>query len=162
MTIQAKNLVELLKASGKTCATAESCTGGMIGSLITAVPGASKVFYGGIISYDNSVKKNVLGVEKNVLEEYGAVSKECVEQMAIGARKALNTTYAIATSGIAGPSGGTPDKPVGTVWIAWATPEGTIAECFKFGVARERKQITQRAVTTALVKMIHIIQGKTN
>ena len=140
--------MEKLAQNGETLSVAESCTGGMLSHLITAVPGASKVFYGGIISYDNSVKENVLGVEKNVLEEYGAVSKECVEQMAIGARKALNTTYAIATSGIAGPSGGTPDKPVGTVWIGFASKDKVCS--IKYSFKGSRAVNIQRFASNAL------------
>lgn len=143
-----KVILEKLAQNGETLSVAESCTGGMLSHLITAVPGASKVFYGGIISYDNSVKENVLGVEKNVLEEYGAVSKECVEQMAIGARKALNTTYAIATSGIAGPSGGTPDKPVGTVWIGFASKDKVCS--IKYSFKGSRAVNIQRFASNAL------------
>ena len=152
----------LLKQHGKTIATAESCTGGRLAAALNAQSGASSYYMGSVVAYDNTIKEQVLGVPHDILMEEGAVSEQTVRKMAEGVRMLMHTDYAIATSGIAGPTGGTPDKPVGTVWIAWATPEGTIAECFKFGVARERKQITQRAVTTALVKMIHIIQGKTN
>ena len=152
----------LLKQQGKTIATAESCTGGRLAAALNAESGASSYYMGSVVAYDNTIKEQVLGVPHDILMEEGAVSEQTVRKMAEGVRMLMHTDYAIATSGIAGPTGGTPDKPVGTVWIAWATPEGTIAECFKFGVARERKQITQRAVTTALVKMIHIIQGKTN
>ena len=152
----------LLKQQGKTIATAESCTGGRLAAALNAESGASSYYMGSVVAYNNTIKEQVLGVPHDILMEEGAVSEQTVRKMAEGVRMLMHTDYAIATSGIAGPTGGTPDKPVGTVWIAWATPEGTIAECFKFGVARERKQITQRAVTTALVKMIHIIQGKTN
>ena len=152
----------LLKQQGKTIATAESCTGGRLAAALNAQSGSSAYYMGSVVAYDNTIKEQVLGVPHDILMEEGAVSEQTVRKMAEGVRMLMHTDYAIATSGIAGPTGGTPDKPVGTIWIAWATPEGTIAECFKFGVARERKQITQRAVTTALVKMIHIIQGKTN
>lgn len=122
-------LGELLLQREATLATAESCTGGYIAHLITSVPGASRYYYGSVVSYDNSVKQNVLGVRPEVLARYGAVSSECAAQMAEGVRRRLNTTYAIATTGIAGPDGGSPDKPVGTLWIGVAGPKGTQTYC---------------------------------
>lgn len=109
--------------SGKTLSVAESCTGGRIASLLTALSGASKYFYGSVTSYDNSVKENVLHVPVEIITSNGAVSQECAEAMALGVRKALGTDYSVATTGIAGPDGGTADKPVGTVWIAVAGPD---------------------------------------
>lgn len=108
----------LLLAQKTTLATAESCTGGNIGHLLTSIPGSSTYFNGGVISYSNEVKINTLKVPQNVIETFGAVSQETVTYMAKNARLLLNSTYAIAVSGIAGPDGGTKDKPVGTVWIA--------------------------------------------
>jgi nicotinamide-nucleotide amidase len=153
-------LGQLLKDSRQTIATAESCTGGRLAAALNAQSGASAYYMGSVVAYDNRIKQQVIGVQCSTLEKYGAVSELTVREMAEGVRALMQTDYAIATSGIAGPTGGTQDKPVGTVWIAWATPDGTMAECFKFGVAREREQITQRAVTTALVKMIKILQAK--
>ena len=153
-------LGQLLKDSHQTIATAESCTGGRLAAALNAQSGASAYYMGSVVAYDNRIKQQVIGVQCSTLEKYGAVSEPTVREMAEGVRALMQTDYAIATSGIAGPTGGTLDKPVGTVWIAWATPDGTMAECFKFGVAREREQITQRAVTTALVKMIKILQAK--
>ena len=150
----------LLKEQNQTIATAESCTGGRLAAALNAQSGSSAYYMGSVVAYDNRIKEQVLGVQHDTLLQRGAVSEQTVREMAEGIRALMCTDYAIATSGIAGPTGGTPDKPVGTVWIAWATPEGTEAECFRFGVAREREQITQRAVTTALVKMIKILQGK--
>ena len=147
-------LGELLKQQNATIATAESCTGGRLAAALNAQAGSSAYFMGSVVAYANEVKEQVLGVEHDTLMRYGAVSEQTVRQMAEGVRRLMHTDYAIATSGIAGPDGGTEDKPVGTVWIAWATPEGTWAERFQFGVARLRQQITQRAVTTALVKLI--------
>ena len=147
-------LGELLKQQNATIATAESCTGGRLAAALNALPGSSAYFMGSVVAYANEVKEQVLGVEHDTLMQYGAVSEQTVRQMAEGVRRLMHTDYAIATSGIAGPDGGTEDKPVGAVWIAWATPEGTVAERFQFGVARLRQQITQRAVTTALVKLI--------
>jgi nicotinamide-nucleotide amidase len=114
---------KLLSSIGKTIGTAESCTGGKIATLLTAVAGSSKYFKGSIVSYANQVKEDVLHVNNGTISSFGAVSSETVTEMAKGAIKALNTDYIIATSGIMGPSGGTKDKPVGTVWIALASKE---------------------------------------
>ena len=144
----------LLTQQGMTIATAESCTGGRLAAALNAQSGSSAYYMGSVVAYDNSVKTNILGVSPETLNSEGAVSESTVRQMAEGVRALLHTDYAIATSGIAGPTGGTPDKPVGTVWIAWATPNGTEAQCFHFGAAREREQITLRAVTEALVRLV--------
>ena len=151
-------LGELLKRQNATIATAESCTGGRLAAALNALPGSSAYYLGSVVAYANEVKEQVLGVEHDTLMQYGAVSEQTVREMAEGVRRLMHTDYAIATSGIAGPDGGTEDKPVGTVWIAWATPEGTVAERYQFGVARLREQITQRAVTTALIRMIQMIR----
>ena len=153
-------LGNLLKERQQTIATAESCTGGRLAAALNAQSGSSAYYMGSVVAYDNRIKEQVLGVKHDTLETYGAVSEQTVREMAEGARTLMQTDYAIATSGIAGPTGGTPDKPVGTVWIAWAMPEGTIAKCFHFGVAREREQITQRAVTAALVELIKSLNTK--
>ena len=149
----------LLKQQGKTIATAESCTGGRLAAALNAQSGASAYYMGSVVAYDNSIKEQVLGVRHDTLLQYGAVSEQTVLQMVEGVRNLLHTDYAIATSGIAGPTGGTIDKPVGTVWIAWATPKGTEAKCFHFGAAREREQITLRAVTEALVHLIKLLNS---
>ena len=153
-------LGNLLKERQQTIATAESCTGGRLAAVLNAQSGSSAYYMGSVVAYDNRIKEQVLGVAHDTLMEWGAVSEQTVREMAEGARTLMHTDYAIATSGIAGPTGGTPDKPVGTVWIAWATPDGTTAECFHFGVAREREQITQRAVTAALVELIKSLNTK--
>lgn len=119
-------------------ATAESCTGGFIAHLITSIPGSSTFFKGSVVSYSNEIKENILKVKKQDLNKYGAVSETVVEQMAEGARELLNTDYAVATSGIAGPAGGTIEKPVGTVWIAVASRKKTISSCFNFSNNRDR------------------------
>ena len=149
-------LGNLLKQHGQTISTAESCTGGRLAAALNAQSGSSAYYMGSVVAYDNSIKEQVLGVKHTTLEEYGAVSEQTVREMAEGVRALMQTDYAIATSGIAGPTGGTADKPVGTVWIAWATPNGTYAKCFRLGTLRE--QITQRAVTTALVHLIRIMR----
>ena len=150
----------LLKEQNQTIATAESCTGGRLAAALNAQSGSSAYYMGSVVAYDNRIKEQVLGIEHDTLMEHGAVSEQTVREMAEGVRALMCTDYAIATSGIAGPTGGTPDKPVGTVWIAWATPEGTEAECFRFGVAREREQITQRAVNEALVRLVECLKSK--
>ena len=150
-------LGELLKQKNATIATAESCTGGRLAATLNALPGSSAYYLGSVVAYANEVKQQVLGVEQDTLTQHGAVSEQTVREMAEGVRRLMRTDYAIATSGIAGPDGGSKEKPVGTVWIAWATPEGTVAERYQFGVARLREQITQRAVTMALIRMIQMI-----
>ena len=145
----------LLKMRGQTIATAESCTGGKLASLLNKHAGSSAFYWGSVISYDNSVKEQLLGVPAEMIKTHGVVSEEVVCVMADSVRKQIGTDFAIATSGIAGPSGGTETKPVGTVWIAWATPDGTTAECFHLGKLRE--QITDRACTKALVGMIKLL-----
>ena len=153
-------LGNLLKGRKQTISTAESCTGGRLAAALNAQSGSSAFYMGSVIAYANEVKQNLLGVQHDTLLKYGAVSEQTVIEMANGVRALTNTDFAIATSGIAGPTGGTPDKPVGTVWIAWATPNGTKAECFHFGVAREREQITMRAVTQSLVYLIKLLNTK--
>jgi nicotinamide-nucleotide amidase len=150
----------LLKQHAMTIATAESCTGGRLAAALNAQSGSSAYFMGSVVAYDNSIKEHVLGVQQDTLMQYGAVSEQTVRKMAEGVRALMHTDFAIATSGIAGPTGGTPDKPVGTVWIAWATSTGTEAQCFHFGAAREREQITLRAVTEALVHLIKLLNSQ--
>ena len=150
---------QLLKQQGATIATAESCTGGRLAAVLNTLSGSSSYYMGSVVAYDNSVKTNLLGVSQSTLDTDGAVSESTVRQMAEGVRCLLHTDYAIATSGIAGPTGGTPDKPVGTVWIAWATPNDTQAKCFHFGASREREQITLRAVTEALVHLVKSLKN---
>jgi len=126
----------LLIKNKATVGTAESCTGGFVAHRITSVSGSSQYFEGSVVSYGNTVKKNVLGVSEATLEAHGAVSEQTAIEMAEGARKLLHTTYAIATTGIAGPDGGTTEKPVGTVWIACATPTGTVTQLLKLSNIR--------------------------
>ncbi|MCP9234645.1 competence/damage-inducible protein A [Lewinella sp. JB7] len=128
----------ILQEASKTVATAESCTGGSIGKMITAHPDSSKHFIGGIIAYSNDVKESQLGVPAATLEAHGAVSEPTIIAMAEGVRDRLRADYGIATSGIAGPGGGTPEKPVGTIWIAVATPERTVTKLLHSGKDRER------------------------
>lgn len=140
---------KLLQSKGATVATAESCTGGLIAHLFTSIAGSSNYFMGSVVAYDNAVKQNVLGVSADDLLNHGAVSEEVVKQMALGVKQLLNTDYAIATSGIAGPGGGTPIKPVGTVWIGIATPQGVTAHLYQMGTDREAniKRSANQALT---------------
>lgn len=129
---------KLLLQKGKTLSTAESCTGGSIAQLITSIPGSSEYFKGSIVAYSNEIKEKFLGVSKQILIDHGAVSEQTVIAMAEGIRERFSTDFAIAVSGIAGPAGGTDEKPVGTTWIAVATPTGTAARKFLLGDHRGR------------------------
>jgi len=142
---------KMLLRKGLTLATAESCTGGAIAAHFTSQAGASGYFLCGVVSYSNEAKHNVLGVDMSDIERYGAVSRPVVEQMAEGARRISGADYAVATSGIAGPTGGTPDKPVGTVWMAVATPSGVRSQVKILGSARE--QVIERATSTVVAML---------
>ena len=144
-------LVELLGERDLKVATAESCTGGSVSAAITSVPGASAVMQGAVVSYSNDVKTGVLGVDPAAIAAEGAVSAPVVEQMAAGAARLCGADCAIATSGVAGPGGGTPDKPVGTVWICILTPAATVAWCSHF--PGDRARVVDRAVMTSLVRL---------
>lgn len=141
----------LLAKSGKTVSCAESCTGGTISQLFTSVPGSSAYFLGGVTSYANNVKQDVLGVPEEIINEYGAVSSECVAAMAEGVRRITGSDYAVSTSGIAGPGGGTPDKPVGTVWVGVSSKAGT--ETFKVQYNGDRKRNIERFAAFTLDKL---------
>ena len=153
MTI-AEKLVKVLTEKKMTCATAESCTGGGVGHAITAVSGSSAVFWGGVISYDNSVKRDVLGVPEEVLAMKGAVSSECAAAMAEGARRLLKTDLAVSLTGIAGPGGGTAEKPVGLVWFGLASG----GACSRATVITDKKVFPgdREAVRTAAIE--HALQ----
>ena len=144
---------------GLTLATAESCTGGNIARLLTAQAGASAYFKGGIVAYSNEVKESVLGVKHSTLEAHGAVSEATVREMAEGVRQRLGTDLAIATTGIAGPDGGTKEKPVGTVWTAVADANGTEAKLLQFG-ANRRQQNIDRSTNQAFAMLIRMICQK--
>lgn len=136
-----------------TVATAESCTGGNIAHQITSIAGSSSAFMGSVVAYSNDVKNRVLGVHNETLDTYGAVSLQTVEEMAQGACNVIGTDCAIVTSGIAGPGGGTPDKPVGTVCIAIKSPHGIVSTIHHFPGNRSR--VIDRATTTAIISLIH-------
>ncbi len=128
----------ILKEQNRTLATAESCTGGYLAHLITSVPGSSAYFMGSVVSYANSVKMNQLGVSSETLHQHGAVSEQTVREMVAGANRLLGSDVAVATSGIAGPDGGIPEKPVGTVWIAVGDSQRTVAHKLQLGKDRLR------------------------
>ena len=132
---------DLLRKNNYSLSLAESCTGGHIAKMITSVSGCSDYFIGSVVAYSNEIKGSLLNVNQDDIKSYGAVSKEIVEQMAIGLTKKFKTDFGLATSGIAGPSGGTKEKPVGTVWIAVAGPNRVISKKFTFGNSRERNII---------------------
>lgn len=144
----AEVVLDMLKSKGKTVASAESCTGGTIAKVITAIPGSSAAFKGTVVSYATEVKEKVLGVSHLDIEEYTVVSRQVVEQMAVGVRNLLETDYAVATTGIAGPDGGTEQTPVGTVWMAVATPDGVVSKVGNFG--KDRGNNIERATNTVL------------
>lgn len=146
---QVRDVADALQGSGQTLATAESCTGGWIAKCLTDLAGSSAWFAGGLVTYGNAAKQTLLGVQAEALTQYGAVSETVARQMAEGACRALGTTHAVAVTGIAGPDGGRPDKPVGTVWLAWAGGgRETQAECLHF--AGDRQAVRRQTVAAAL------------
>lgn len=149
-------VAEAMRKAGKTLATAESCTGGLIAHRITALAGASDYYRGGVVAYSNEVKECALGVRHATLEAHGAVSEETVREMVEGVRSRLGADYAVATTGIAGPGGGTPTKPVGTVWIGVASEQKTVAELLHLDGSRaEIAEQTCSAVLGELLKMVN-------
>lgn len=149
----------LLKQKKGKMAVAESCTGGYLAHLITSVPGSSEYFEGGLVSYSNHIKQEILNVRELNLKKHGAVSEFVVNDMAINTMGLFDVDYTIAISGIAGPSGGTPEKPVGTVWIAVADPVKVIAEKFTFGSEGGREVVIQRAARAALYMFYKLLKG---
>ncbi len=143
-------LIPILTARHLTIATAESCTGGLIGAALTDVPGASAAYRGGVIAYANEVKIALLGVDAEVLAQHGAVSSPVAAQMAWGARRATGADVAVSTTGIAGPGGGTPNKPVGTVWVGIATAAGEETHLLSLDPNASRDEIRRAAVERAL------------
>jgi len=141
----------MLKHAGKTVSAAESCTGGTISSLLTSVAGSSEYYLGSVTSYANNIKVKLLGVPEEIIERHGAVSSECVAAMAEGVRRITGSDYSVATSGIAGPGGGSEDKPVGTVWIGVSSQSGT--ETFKMLFKGDRKRNIERFASNALNKL---------
>lgn len=150
-------LGELLKERELTVSSAESCTGGNVAHRIVQVPGSSAYFLGSVVSYSNDVKANVLKVSRTNLDRYGAVSKEVVEQMACGVANLMHTDCAIATSGIAGPEGGTKFKPVGTVWIGVKIGDRVVSECCHFKGSRD--EVIESATNHGMVMLINLLRN---
>jgi PncC family amidohydrolase len=155
MTQQAIQLAELLKHNGLTLAVAESCTGGLLGGCVTAVAGSSSFFRGGVIAYDNGIKRDILGVPSDDLEKHGAVSAQVVEAMAKGAAKLFNCGCAISVSGIAGPGGGTDEKPVGLVFIGVYFNDQAQSKSFVFDGNRD--EVREKSVAAAVEFLIEAI-----
>ena len=155
-----KELSDMFWKEGLTLATAESCTAGNISAVITAVPGSSHFYKGGIIAYSDEVKISLLGVSPEILDTKGAVSEEVVIEMAKGAMKSMNSDCAIATSGIAGPTGGTPEKPVGTVWIAAVTKDKVMT--LKVNGDEGRKKNIENATLHSLLLLQKLFQKQEN
>jgi len=156
MKLFLKELSDLLRQNKLTMGTAESCTGGSIAATMTSVAGSSAYFWGGVVAYQNEVKHKVLGVSNQDLMAYGAVSEPVVRQMAEGACRVIGCNCAVATSGVAGPGGGSPQKPVGTVWIAASLKGNTIAQCCHF--KGDRAAVIKQSVQTAMSMLIHLIR----
>ena len=150
--ILSKGIQEMLYNSDKTVGTAESCTGGRIAEAIISVPGASNYFKGGVVSYTNEVKENILGVSHEVLEEQTAVCEEVAKEMVLGAIKALNVDYAVSATGVAGPTGRTPAIPVGTIWIGYGSKDDvrTVKLTDDFG-----RDINLAIATNTALKSLH-------
>lgn len=151
-----KAILDEMEAKGLTLSVAESCTGGFISHLFTQHPGSSTVFFGGAISYSYDLKESLLGVKNETLWHHGAVSKETVVEMVEGALLNFKSDYAIAVTGVAGPGGGTDDKPVGTVWIAVANAQKTFAQKYTFG--KKRMQNIERTAITALGMLVNLMR----
>lgn len=147
-----KQIGALLREKGWYLATAESCTGGLIGDRLTNIPGSSDYYRGGVVAYANTVKTDLLGVSPATLETHGAVSRETVFEMSEGVRRVLKTEVGLSVSGIAGPSGGTPEKPVGTIWIGLSTPAGTRTKKIQ---ARGNRLENKQAGAAAALTLLH-------
>lgn len=151
-----KVIMDFMESKNLTLSLAESCTGGYISHQFTQHPGSSKVFIGGAVTYSNSLKMSILGVSEETLRNYGAVSEQTVREMAEGAHSAFHSDYSIAVSGIAGPDGGTEEKPVGTIWIAVTGKSKTITRKYNFG--NKRIQNIERSATTALILLYKLMK----
>ena len=149
---EASRLIETFKAQGLSLSLAESCTGGMIAAAVTEIAGASDIFWGSAVTYINSAKENILGVSKETLERHGAVSAQCASEMARGSRKIFGAKVALSVTGIAGPGGGSAQKPVGTVWFGISTEEGERAFLKTFDGARD--EVRSQTVDAALASLL--------
>lgn len=148
----ARTFIDELRSAGETVAIAESCTGGLIAHLLTTAPGASDVFLLSAVTYSNEAKVTVLGVEAQAIERFGVVSGQVAGQMAAGARSAARSTYGLAATGIAGPGGGTPDKPVGTVWFGFCTDDIAFEERLQLDGKREDIQLKSAVHALSMIR----------
>ena len=153
-----KRIGVILRQRGLSLATAESCTGGLVSDRITDIPGSSVYFRGGIVAYSNAAKISLLGVSPATLESHGAVSSEVVLEMARGARRILQADLAVSISGVAGPGGGTPDKPVGTTWIGLSAPDGEWSRHLLWRASRRKNKESSAQVVLDL--LFHYLQGQ--
>lgn len=149
-------IARILLAQGQTLGLAESCTGGLISAWVTSLPGSSGWYKGGVVSYANEVKTALLNVPEEVLAARGAVSEAVARRMAEGALTALETDYSLAVTGIAGPDGGTPEKPVGTVWLAWGATGRSLARLYHF--QGDRREIRAQAAQSALSGLLELLK----
>ncbi|MEA4873677.1 MAG: CinA family protein [Synergistaceae bacterium] len=152
----AEKLIEEAALRNVTIALAESCTGGMIAGVLTDIPGASKVFLGSAVTYSNEAKIDILGVDPDIINDHGAVSSHCAEKMAEGAKRIFRSEIALSVTGIAGPDGGSAEKPVGTVWFGISSNDATYT--FKKQFSGERALIRNSAVKTALEALLERVQ----
>lgn len=153
-------VLSMLRQRALTLATAESCTGGWLGQRLTSIPGASDVYLGGVVSYSNALKSSMLGVSAETLESVGAVSEECAREMAIGAQRATNADITVSITGVAGPGGGTDEKPVGLVYIGVATPTGVEAHRFQFPGTRDTVRLRSTQSALVLIREALLRSGK--
>lgn len=158
LTALAFQLGEALQLQSAQVTTAESCTGGGIAEAVTRIAGSSAWFEAGFVTYSNAQKTQLLQVPANLFAEVGAVSREVVEAMVCGAQRASGATYAVAVSGVAGPGGGSPEKPVGTVWLAWGKDDQCISRRFQF--SGDRSAVREQSVDAALVGLIRLVAGE--
>lgn len=155
------HLANILAAKGLTVAVAESCTGGLVSDMLTDVPGSSTYFLGSVVAYSNQVKEHILGVRQTTLTEQGAVSAETAVEMADGVRRLLAADIAISITGIAGPGGGTPEKPVGLTWIGVSSNLGSEASCFRWeGDRRANKKSSAQQALRILLEHAKALRGK--
>lgn len=152
----AKKLIEKAVSSNITIAFAESCTGGLIAAVLTDIPGSSKAFLGSAVTYSNEAKIDILGVSREIIDEYGAVSSECAEKMAGGAKNIFRSHIALSVTGIAGPDGGSEEKPVGTVWFGIYSND--LVYTFEKKFSGDRASIRASAVGTALISLLERVQ----